>query len=178
MRVTERPDVPRVLSWMTRWRASSWFGRTVRPEHEERFQRIVNDYLERPGGDYAELLNRGRVSSPEGVDAERWRERIRAQARRDKIAVVTFRDGDRAFAVRQRHVSDEEVRYELDRMRVLMRLAAAARELGHEPGPWLRHDQESIALCSRCDARIYVGIGATSAIDGEQMSEPCPRLYA
>jgi hypothetical protein len=104
----------------------------VRPEHQERFQRIVNDYLERPGGDYAELLNRGRVSSPDGVDAEQWREWIRAQARRDKIAVVTFRDGDRAIAVRQRSVSDEEVRYELDRMQVLTRLALRQAKVGLE----------------------------------------------
>ncbi|MGO9884410.1 MAG: hypothetical protein ACLP4R_08585 [Solirubrobacteraceae bacterium] len=40
------------------------------PEHDERFRRIAEDYLERPGGDYAELLRRGRVSSPEGVDPE------------------------------------------------------------------------------------------------------------
>jgi hypothetical protein len=38
--------------------------------HEERFRRIAEDYLERPGGDYAELLHRGEVSSPDGVDPE------------------------------------------------------------------------------------------------------------
>jgi hypothetical protein len=32
---------------------------------------------------YGELLHRGQVSSPEGVDPEQWRAQIRAQARRD-----------------------------------------------------------------------------------------------
>jgi hypothetical protein len=77
----------------------------MRPEHEQRFNRIVNDYLERPGGDYAELLRRGQVSSPEGVDPEQWRAEIRAQARKDKIRVVTSRHGAVAFAARHRPVS-------------------------------------------------------------------------
>jgi len=34
-------------------------------EHAQRFARIVSDYLERPGGDYGELLHRVDVSSPE-----------------------------------------------------------------------------------------------------------------
>ena len=33
-------------------------------DHEQRFQRIVVEYLERPAGDYAELLHRGYVTSP------------------------------------------------------------------------------------------------------------------
>jgi len=57
--------------------------------HERRFARIVSDYLERPGGDYAELLYRGYVVSPEGLDHESWRAEIRAQARRDKLRVIT-----------------------------------------------------------------------------------------
>jgi hypothetical protein len=76
----------------------------VKPEHDERFGRIVKDYLERPGGDYAELLRRGQVCSPEGVDPEEWRAEIRVKARADKIRVITIRDGDRAIAARQRSV--------------------------------------------------------------------------
>jgi hypothetical protein len=44
--------------------------RAVLPEHDQRFHRILNDYLERCAGDYAELLRRGYVSSPDGVDLE------------------------------------------------------------------------------------------------------------
>ena len=54
--------------------------------HEERFRGILNDYLERPAGDYAELLHRGQVSSPEGVDPEGWRHQIRRQARQTRSA--------------------------------------------------------------------------------------------
>lgn len=152
---------------------SEGIGRAVRPEHEERFRRIVSDYVERPGGDYAELLHRGHVSSPEGVDPEQWRDGIRAQARKDKIAVVTFRDGDCVIAARKRRFSDQEVRYELDRMQLLRRLAAVARRLGHQLGPWLRSDEENIAVCSRCDARIYARVGAALVTDGEALYEPC-----
>ena len=41
------------------------------PEHEQRFERIASEFLERPAGDYTELLRRGHVSSPEGVDPRR-----------------------------------------------------------------------------------------------------------
>jgi hypothetical protein len=42
----------------------------VTPEHEERFRRILSDFMERPGGDYAELLRRGGVVRPPDIDAE------------------------------------------------------------------------------------------------------------
>ena len=87
---------------------------------------------------------------------------------------VTFRDGDRAIAARNRTASDDELRCELDRMQALRQLAAAARALGHEPGSWLRSDEESISFCSRCDARIYLRVASPPVSDGEAISEPCP----
>jgi hypothetical protein len=80
----------------------------VKPEHDERFRRIAEEYLERPGGDYAELLRRGQVSSLDGVDPEEWRAEIRAKARADKIRVITIRAGDRAIAARQRSVPKDQ----------------------------------------------------------------------
>ncbi len=146
-------------------------------EHEERFRRLVNDYLERPGGDYGELLQRGFVSSPEGVDPEAWRDQIRRQARQDKVRVSTSRQGDRAFAARERTVpADEaakELRYEFDRSQVLQKLARAARELGHDPTAWLRSDEEHATLCTRCGARIYARAGGETVVDGEMLTEPC-----
>ncbi|MGA2926995.1 MAG: hypothetical protein ABSG43_13545 [Solirubrobacteraceae bacterium] len=143
-------------------------------EHEQRFARIVGDYLERPGGDYGELLQHGYVSSPEGVDPEVWRSEIRAQARLDKIRVLTSRDGEGAIAALHRAVGDREVRAELERVHVLRQLATIARALGHEPGHWLRSDQESVCFCERCDARLYVRTGPAPVSDGEALSEPCP----
>ncbi len=66
------------------------------------FRLIVSDYLERPAGDYVELLHRGVVSAPEGVDLEAWRAQIRQQARADGIYVITRRHRTRAFAVLNR----------------------------------------------------------------------------
>jgi hypothetical protein len=59
----------------------------MKPEHDERFRRIAEDYLDRPGGDYAGLLRRGQVSSSEGVNPELWRAEIHAKARADKAMV-------------------------------------------------------------------------------------------
>jgi len=143
-------------------------------EHEQRFARIVSDYLERSAGDYGELLHRGYVSSRDGVDPDAWRSEIRTQARRDKIRVITSRDGERAIAVRNRAVGDQEVRAELDRAEVLRQFVAAARALGHEPGSWLRSDAESVCFCKFCDARIYVRTGTQPVSDGEALSERCP----
>jgi tetratricopeptide (TPR) repeat protein len=112
-------------------------------EHEQRFARIISDYL-----DYGELLHRAYVSSPDGVDPEAWRADIRAQARRDKIRVITLRAGDRAIAARGRTISDHEVRAELDRANRLRQLAATARALGHEPGHWLRSERRERLLLS------------------------------
>jgi len=39
---------------------------------------------------------------------------------------VAFGDGDRTIAARNRTASDDELRYELDRMQALRQLAAAA----------------------------------------------------
>jgi hypothetical protein len=150
----------------------------VKPEHDERFRRIAEDYLERPGGDYAELLRRGQVSSPDGVDPEEWRAEIRAKARADKIRVITIRDGERAIAAHQRSIpKDQELgdlTRELHRGVVLRGLAERARALGHEIDRWLRHDQENVAICTRCPARIYARFdAATSIVDGEALDDTC-----
>jgi hypothetical protein len=150
----------------------------VTPEHDERFRRIVEDYLERPGGDYAELLRRGDVSSLEGVDPEQWRAEIRAKARADKIRVFTIRSGDRAIAGLRRAVAKDqelaELSAALDRSEALGGVAGRARRLGHEIVHWVAHDQESIAMCARCQARIYVRFGVDPpVVDGEALDQVC-----
>jgi hypothetical protein len=152
--------------------------RDVTPEHEERFRRIASDYLERPGGDYVELLQRGQVTSPEGVDPEQWRAEIRAKARADKIRVFTIRAGDRAIAGLRRSVpKDKEFAFlsaALERGEVLGGVAERARLFGHEIVRWVAHDEESIAMCPRCQARVYVRLDADPpVVDGEALEEPC-----
>ncbi len=146
-------------------------------DHEQRFQRIVDEYLERPAGDYAELLHRGYVTSPPGVDPEQWRVEMRAQARKDKVLITTIRDGDRAIAARHRVVSEhqerEELRDEFERHELLQSLKRSAEALGHEIRAWVRSDRETITSCSRCGARIYVRIDSPPVVDGEAISEPC-----
>jgi hypothetical protein len=155
----------------------------VKAEHDARFRRIAEDFLERPAGDYGELLRRGWVTSPEGVDPEEWRAEIRAKARADKIRVMTMRDGDRAIAARHRKIPEDqelaELSRELGRSEVLRGLSARARALGHEINRWLRHDAESIAICTRCGYRIYARCDAAPAVvDGEALDEICPGVQS
>ena len=151
----------------------------MKPEHDERFRRIADDYLDRPGGDYAELLARGEVSSPDGVDPEQWRAEIRSKARADKIRVMTIRSGDRAIAVRRLSIpKDQELAVlsaAMQRGELLRGLAERARQLGHEIVRWVAHDQESIAMCPRCHARLYVRLDAVPpVVDGEALDHVCP----
>jgi hypothetical protein len=151
-------------------------------DHEERFRRIANEFLDRPAGDYAELLRRGHVSSPEGVDPDEWREEIRRKARQDKIRVVTSRDGDGAFAMLNRKIPDDQamevMRHAFDRTTLLGELARRSAELGHQLSGWLGHDDESIAFCEHCGARIYARQGPPTIQDGEALIDPCPSSRA
>jgi hypothetical protein len=148
------------------------------PAHEQRFRRISTEFLERPAGDYAELLRRGHVSSQDGVDVEAWRADIRRQARQDRIRVFTSREGDRGFAMLNRTIADdramEAMRGALDRVVVLGELAERSRVLGHELGGWLGHHDELISTCQHCGARIYIRLGAERIEDGEALSQLCP----
>jgi hypothetical protein len=92
-------------------------------EHEQRFRRIVAEYLDRPAGDYAELLHRGYVTSPPGADPSTGERRSARRPARTRspdrantpsaIRVMTLRDGDRAIAARRRVLSAEQERREL-----------------------------------------------------------------
>jgi hypothetical protein len=148
------------------------------PEHEQRFERIASEFLERPAGDYAELLRRGHVSSPDGGDPDEWRDEIRRNARQDRIRVITSRVGDGAVAMLNRKIPDDRamdaMRAALDRTTALGELEERSAELGHELSRWLGHHDESIAFCDRCGARIYARHGAPNIQDGEALTERCP----
>ena len=134
----------------------------MKPEHDARFRRIAEDFLERPGGDYAELLRRGRVSSPEGVDPEEWRAEIRAKARADKIRVITMRDGDRAIAARHRKIPEDQELEELSRE------FNARRFCGVCPsgrGRWGTRSTDGCATTSRASPSARgVGTGSTPGL--------------
>jgi hypothetical protein len=146
--------------------------------NEQRFWRIYHQYRDRPGGDYAELLRRGTVSAPEGVDVEAWRAEIRRQARRDKVSVSTSREGDRAVAMVGKTIPRERERevtaVEFERYVAVRELRNRAALLGHELIGWVRHDVESISLCRHCGARLYARTDAQRIEDGEALTQRCP----
>jgi hypothetical protein len=79
--------------------------------------------------------------------------------------VATIRDGEVAIAVRRREYSDAEVRAELERGERLGGLAADEGEHGHALSPWLRQDDECVAVCTRCTAHIYVRTSGEWVVD-------------
>ncbi|HET7380264.1 MAG TPA: hypothetical protein VFJ24_09510 [Gaiellales bacterium] len=148
------------------------------PANEQRFWWIYHEYVDRPGGDYAELLRRGTVSSPDGVDVEAWRSDIRRKARQDKVSVSTSRAGDRAFAIVNKTITGDQEHevsaVEFDRYIAVRELRNHAALLGHELVGWIRHDVESISLCSHCGARLYARTDSQPIEDGEALTQSCP----
>ena len=146
--------------------------------NEQRFWRIYHEYLDRPAGDYAELLRRGTVSSPNGSDPQEWRAEIRRKAREDKVSVSTSRDGDGAIALVNKTIPPDQQQQmsavELDRYVALRELRNRAALLGHELISWVRHDVESIAVCSHCGARLYARTDSQPIEDGEALTQRCP----
>jgi hypothetical protein len=147
--------------------------------HEERFRWIYTECLQRPAGDYAELLRRGEVSSRDGVDPEAWREEIRRQARQDKVRVITYRlDEQLAFAMLNRTFPADQVsavlQQALDQVVTLGEFGEPSRLLGRELSGWLRHDHEFISWCRRCGARLYTRLEPPRIDDGEALSVLCP----
>lgn len=147
--------------------------------NEQRFWRSYHEYLDRPGGDYAELLRRGAVSSPEGSNPEAWRAEIRRKARQDKIAVSTSRDSDRAFAIVNRAIAREQEQdataRELERYVALRELRNRTSLLGHELIGWVRHDVESISICGHCGPRLYARTDSEPIEDGEALTPTMSR---
>ena len=125
----------------------------------------------------------GRSARRRVLIRKQWRAEIRAKARADKIRVMTIRSGDRAIAALRRTVpKDQEfavLSAAMQRGEVLRGAAERARLLGHEIVRWVAHDQESIAMCPRCQARIYVRLDSDPpVVDGEALERDLPRLTA
>ena len=59
-----------------------------------------------------------------------------------------------------------------DKIRVM---TIRSRQLGHGIVRWVAHDEESIAMCPLCSARIYVRFDVDPpVVDGEALDEVCP----
>ena len=103
------------------------------PQDRERVSRSA------PLETYAELLRRGQVSSPEGVDPDEWREEIRRKARQDKIRVITSRDGAGAFAMLNRKIPDDQAMEAMRHALIAPRCWAArsSKRRAGSPAEWL-----------------------------------------
>ena len=93
--------------------------------------------------------------------------------------MITLRSGDRAIAVRRLSIpKDQELEVlsaAMQRGEALRGVAEQARQLGHEIVRWVAHDQESIAICPRCHARLYVRLDTAPLVaDGEALDHACP----
>jgi len=63
------------------------------------------------------------------------------------------------------------VRHELQRGERLRQLGVDAGKSGHELGPWLRQDGESVTFCTRCDAHVYVRSSEEWIVDESGLSQ-------
>ena len=93
--------------------------------------------------------------------------------------MITIRSGDRAIAVRRLSIpKDQELAVlsaAMQRGEALRGVAERARQLGHEIVRWVSHEQETIAMCPRCQARLYVRLDAVlPLVDGEALDHVCP----
>jgi len=68
----------------------------------------------------------------------------------------------------------EVMRHAFERTALLGELARRSAELGHQLSGWLGHDDEAIAFCERCGARIYARQGPPTIQDGEALIDLCP----
>ncbi len=57
---------------------------------------------------------------------------------------------------------------------MLQQFADSARQLAHEPTGWVRNDDQYVATCSRCGARMYARLGAQTVNEGGALSARCP----
>ena len=107
-------------------------GRCMKPGHDERLRRIADDYLDHPGGDYAELLARGEASFRWTVlDPEQSASGDpRQSAARTRSGSIALRSGDRAIAGRRLSVprtrSSKRCRGDAARRSAQRRLGSAA----------------------------------------------------
>ena len=92
---------------------------------------------------------------------------------------MTIRSGDQAIAVRRLSIPQDQelaaLSAAMQRGELLRGVAERARQLGHEIVRWVAHDEESIAMCPRCHARLYVRLDAVPpVVDGEALDHVCP----
>jgi hypothetical protein len=71
-------------------------------------------------------------------------------------------------------VSDPAIyRAEVERFYLIERVVMDLLRDGHALAAWLRRGDESIAFCTRCDARVYLRTSAPVIRDGEAFETDC-----
>ena len=126
--------------------------------------------------DYGQLLMTGQVirSIDDIADPAMWRREIRQRARADKISVRTIEGQHIVCAVLNREATNEDMEDAVRWIQLAGNLANQARDLGHEPGRWIRDAEEAVTACETCDAPGYVQLRAGgNVIDGPLFHVRC-----
>jgi hypothetical protein len=153
-------------------------GATVGPvQHAARFDQLFGDFFARRGGDYQTLLAYGRLWRDDVEDREAWRRGIRAQARRDRLRVRTWRGDEEGVvgAMIDPDVRDPGVyRAELERAWLMQKVTTEfTEEHGHRLVRLLRRGDESVTFCPECGCRAYVRTAPPVLRDGEAFELSC-----
>ena len=141
---------------------------------EQRFWRLYHEYLAVPAATTSSCCAAGRSARRKAATRRGGGRRSAARARQDKISVSTRQDGDRAFAIVNRMIAREQeedvMAHEFDRYVALREVRNGGALLGHELVGWVRHDVESISICSHCGARLYARTDSHRIEDGEALT--------
>jgi len=132
--------------------------------------------MERPGGDYTELLRRGRLVSPVGVEVEAWRRSFARRRGRTRSASAQSATG----SVRSRsHAATTPTPSSAPNSTAESGSGDSRRTRASTVtswAPWLRQDDESITVCTHCTAHVYVRTRAESVVDQAGLWAPCECL--
>lgn len=138
------------------WHA--WTVHVVEDPVEAR--RRIQHFQERAGrrDAYGELLARGQVSRGVNSAEERdaLRRALRAQARADKLKIITRAYGDVVVALLNRPVTRDREAEMFEAMRETHAAADVANRLGHQHRVLAREHREFLALCMSCNAQGHV----------------------
>jgi hypothetical protein len=126
--------------------------------------------------DYGALLAAGELAVDiSEVDPPKWRARIKAQARADKIKIRTGQSERIVWAMLQQPFDKDE---RLDELRVYMKLLhqveESAKELGHSPFLVVRDQNEALVGCKDCQALGYLDTSGEGMSGGDLLDATCP----
>jgi hypothetical protein len=125
--------------------------------------------------DYGALLASGElVLDITEVDPPKWRARIRAQARADRIKIRTGQTDRIVWAMVQQPFDEDARMTEAAKyMRAIDQVFEVAKVHGHDPLLIARDQTEGLVGCRNCEALGYLDIASSGIRGGDLLDSHC-----